>query len=61
VIVGLRVGHDMLFLKYSDAPVTTQGVKDRVAGHKPVSVLYGRNFHYKRLQTQPAGVPKRQE
>ncbi|UCF90690.1 MAG: DUF1847 domain-containing protein [Desulfobacterales bacterium] len=56
VIVGLCVGHDMLFAKYSDAPVTTLVVKDRVAGHNPVSVLYGQNFYYKRLQTQPVDV-----
>ena len=53
VIVGLCVGHDILFTKYSDAPVTTLVVKDRVAGHNPVSVLYGQNFYYKRLQKQP--------
>lgn len=53
VIVGLCVGHDMLFSKYSEAPVTTLVVKDRVTGHNPVSVLYGQNFYYKRLQSQP--------
>ena len=52
IIVGLCVGHDILFTKYSDAPVTTLVVKDRVAGHNPVSVLYGQNFYYKRLQKQ---------
>jgi uncharacterized metal-binding protein len=56
VIVGLCVGHDMLFTKYSDAPVTTLVVKDRVTGHNPVSVLYGQNFYYKRLQVQQADV-----
>ena len=45
IIVGLCVGHDILFTKYSDAPVTTLVVKDRVAGHNPVSVLYGQNFY----------------
>ena len=50
VIVGLCVGHDMLFSKYSDAPVTTLIVKDRVTGHNPVAVLYGQNAYYKRLQ-----------
>ena len=44
---------DILFTKYSEAPVTTLVVKDRVAGHNPVSVLYGQNFYYKRLQKQP--------
>ncbi len=56
VIVGLCVGHDMLFNKHSEAPVTTLVVKDRVTGHNPVSVLYGQNFYYKRLQSQPVNV-----
>ena len=52
IIVGLCVGHDMLFTKYADAPVTTLVAKDRVTGHNPVSVLYNQNFYYKRLQKQ---------
>ena len=36
IIVGLCIGHDMLFNKHSDAPVTTLVVKDRVTGHDPV-------------------------
>lgn len=52
VIVGLCVGHDMLFTKHSGAPVTVLVVKDRVTGHNPVSVLYGQNFYYRRLQSQ---------
>ena len=50
IIVGLCVGHDMLFNKHSSAPVTTLVVKDRVTGHNPAAVLYGQNFYYKRLQ-----------
>jgi uncharacterized metal-binding protein len=57
IIVGLCVGHDMLFAKHSEAPVTTLVVKDRVTGHNPVAVLYGQNFYYKRLQKQPV-VPE---
>ena len=53
LIVGLCVGHDMLFSKYSTAPTSTLVVKDRVTGHNPVAVLYGQNFYYKRLQKQP--------
>jgi len=53
IIMGLCVGHDMLFNKYSEAPVTTLVVKDRVTGHNPTAVLYGQNFYYKRLQKQP--------
>lgn len=59
IIVGLCVGHDILFGKYSDAPVTTLVVKDRVTGHNPVSVLYGQNFYYKRLQSQPVNVDRK--
>lgn len=56
VIVGLCVGHDMLFNKHSEAPVTTLVVKDRVTGHNPAAVLYGQNFYYKRLQKGPMVV-----
>jgi uncharacterized metal-binding protein len=56
IIVGLCVGHDMLFNKHSNAPVTTLVVKDRVTGHNPAAVLYGQNFYYKRLQKGPMVV-----
>ncbi len=58
LIVGLCVGHDMLFSKYSDAPTSTLVVKDRVTGHNPVAVLYGQNFYFKRLQKQPVIPPE---
>jgi uncharacterized metal-binding protein len=53
IIVGLCVGHDMLFAKHSQAPVTTLVCKDRVTGHNPAAVLYGQNFYFKRLQKIP--------
>jgi len=40
IVVGLCVGHDMLFTKHSDAPVTTFVVKDRVLAHNPVGAIY---------------------
>jgi uncharacterized metal-binding protein len=40
IIVGLCVGHDILFTKHSKAPVTTLIAKDRVTGHNPSAVLY---------------------
>ena len=49
VIVGLCVGHDSLFIKYSEAPVTTLITKDRVLGHNPAAALYTSNFYYQRL------------
>ncbi|MDR2512996.1 MAG: DUF1847 domain-containing protein, partial [Puniceicoccales bacterium] len=49
VIVGLCVGHDSLFMKHSEAPVTTLITKDRVLAHNPAAALYTGNFYYKRL------------
>ncbi len=40
VAIGLCVGHDSLFYKYSEAPVTTLVTKDRRLGHNPVAGLY---------------------
>ncbi len=57
IIVGLCVGHDMLFTKHSKAPVTTLICKDRVLGHNPAAALYGQNFYYKRLQKIPLEIP----
>lgn len=48
IICGLCVGHDMLFTKYSAAPVTTIIVKDRVLAHNPAAVLYS-SYHRKRV------------
>jgi uncharacterized metal-binding protein len=58
IIIGLCVGHDMLFAKYSAAPVTTLVVKDRVTGHNPAAVLYGQSFYYKRLQKEKLVLPE---
>lgn len=49
VINGLCVGHDSLFIKYSEAPVTNLIVKDRVMGHNPAAALWTSGFYYKRL------------
>ncbi len=39
IIVGLCVGHDMLFTKNSNALVTTFIVKDRLLDHNPIKGL----------------------
>lgn len=39
VVLGLCVGHDLLFNKYSESPVTTLAVKDRALRHNPVAAL----------------------
>ena len=40
-ILGLCMGHDILFNLYSKAPVSTLIVKDRVTGNNPAAALYG--------------------
>jgi uncharacterized metal-binding protein len=40
-ILGLCMGHDILFNQYSEAPVSTLIVKDRVTGNNPAAALYG--------------------
>lgn len=47
ILLGLCVGHDSLFLKYSKAPVTVIGVKDRVLCNNPIGVLYQADKYYK--------------
>ena len=49
IVMGLCVGHDSLFYKYSDALVTTCVTKDRVTGHNPVVPLYQINSYYSKL------------
>lgn len=47
IILGLCVGHDSLFIKYSHAPVTVFAVKDRVLAHNPIGALYLSEGYYK--------------
>ncbi|HIC84750.1 MAG TPA: DUF1847 domain-containing protein [Desulfobacterales bacterium] len=55
VVVGLCVGHDSLFFKYSRAPVTVLVAKDRVLAHNPAGALYTSSTYYRRLKT--GGTP----
>ena len=42
VLCGLCVGHDAIFSKASEAPVTTLIAKDRVLAHNPAAAIYCR-------------------
>ena len=42
VIMGLCLGHDILFQQFSAVPVTTLVVKDRVTCHNPVGPIINR-------------------
>jgi uncharacterized metal-binding protein len=48
IIVGLCVGHDMLFQMHSKVPTTTLIVKDRVLAHNPIGALYS-NYYKRKL------------
>jgi len=49
IMLGLCVGHDSLFLKYSDAPCTVLAVKDRLLGHNPLAAIYTTESYYRYL------------
>ena len=53
VVIGLCVGHDSLFYRYSAAPATTLITKDRVTGHNPAGPLYTSKSYYKKLARKP--------
>ena len=50
IVVGLCVGHDSLFFRHSEAPVTVLVAKDRVTGHNPAAALYTSHSYYSRLR-----------
>lgn len=58
VISGLCVGHDSLFIKHSEAPVTYLIVKDRVLAHNPIGALNTSHSYYSRVM---AGVRLNEE
>lgn len=47
IAVGLCVGHDSLFYKYSDAPVTTLVAKNRVLANNPCGAIYCAEGYFK--------------
>jgi len=49
IILGLCLGHDILFQAYSEAPTTTLVVKDRVLAHNPIGAIYSR-YHFEKLK-----------
>lgn len=49
ILLGLCVGHDSLFMKYSKAYCTVLVAKDRVLGHNPCAALYATGSYYARM------------
>jgi uncharacterized metal-binding protein len=60
ILMGLCVGHDTLFIKYCDQPVTVFAVKDRVLAHNPLGALYlSGSPYYRRLLQKKESRPLR--
>ena len=49
IMLGLCIGHDTLFIKYCEVPMTVIAVKDRALGHNPLAALYTSGSYYRRL------------
>jgi uncharacterized metal-binding protein len=49
IVIGLCVGHDTLFIRHSEAPVTVMIVKDRVLAHNPAAAIYGAKSYFSRI------------
>jgi uncharacterized metal-binding protein len=60
VVLGLCVGHDSMFFKYSDSLVTTLVAKDRVLAHNPIGALHLVDSYFSRVwgPERPAKPPK---
>jgi len=52
IMLGLCIGHDTLFMKYCNVPLTVLAVKDRVFGHNPLAALYTSETYYRRLRNK---------
>lgn len=50
ILLGLCVGHDSLFIKYSKPMVSVLAVKDRVLGHNPLAAIYTHDSYYQRFK-----------
>ncbi len=50
ILLGLCVGHDSLFLKFTDIPTTVLAVKDRVTGHNPMAAIYQSRSYYQKIR-----------
>ena len=52
IVFGLCVGHDSLFMRFSDALCTVLVTKDRVTGHNPIAALNLHRSYYRRLKRE---------
>lgn len=53
VLVGMCMGSDCIFTRFSDAPVTTLFVKDRSLANNPIGAIYSDYYLKEAMQTSP--------
>jgi uncharacterized metal-binding protein len=46
IVLGLCVGHDSIFMKYSNAMCTVLAAKDKVTAHNPLGPVYTLDSYY---------------
>lgn len=61
ILVGLCVGHDSLFFKYSNALTTVLIAKDRVLAHNPAAALYTTGTYYARLMRPGIDISQKKQ
>lgn len=49
ILLGLCVGHDTLFIRYAQAPVTVLATKDRALAHNPLGAIYAEYYFAEKL------------
>ena len=52
VLLGLCVGHDTIFIKHSEAPITVLAVKDRTTGHNPLAAVYAEFYFQSKVNLE---------
>ena len=57
--LGLCVGHDTLFIRHSNAPVTVLAVKDWAAGHHSLMPVYCSEGRFKRVYEYIDSIQKK--
>jgi len=55
VMVGMSMGADCIFSRFSDAPVTALFVKDRSLANNPIGAIYSEYYLREATQAVPRG------
>jgi len=50
LVLGLCVGHDILFFEFSEALRIVPAVKDRLLGHNPLAAVCNLDNYYRALK-----------